>query len=87
MSEHAQKCENNASFTILQNCLLLLKRPILAVLAQRISRFSRFPPKKCFITSTTSLADQNAKITSFKGNIALAKLSINNKEKEAGNCP
>ena len=35
MSEPAQKCENNAILikTMLKNCLLLLKWPILAVLA------------------------------------------------------
>ena len=35
MSEPAQKCENDAIFskTILKNCSLLLKYPILAVLA------------------------------------------------------
>ena len=37
---------------IFQNCLLLLKWIILVVSVQGNSRFSRFSPKKSFITST-----------------------------------
>ena len=51
MSEPALKYENNAILrkTILQNCSLLIKRPILAVSA---IDFQDFAPKS-FITSTT----------------------------------
>ena len=48
MSEPAQKCETNAIFKqiYVKNCSLVLKWPILNVLAEGKSRFSRFHPKK-----------------------------------------
>ena len=52
MSEPAQKCENNAIFK--QNYTLELFIALIMLLfgLKGKSRFSRFPPKKSFITST-----------------------------------
>ena len=57
MSEPALKCENNSqlvfSKTKISDCVFLLKWTILVVQLRGKSRFSKFPTKKSFITSTT----------------------------------
>ena len=57
MSEPTQKCEKNAIFNqnYAQKLLLLLKWPILAVLAKGEISIFQISCKKSFITSTTDV--------------------------------